>query len=700
MNEIGRFAPAGPENTALLECTLDLGYPVRQFDIPEGLELVYNERGRVIEEAMATIAQRHEAYSRIAAQLDIDIPRLNSWDPKGAELEALKNEQRESRIRLQMLDGMDAFIDNGKLMRRLLPQQRDAMYATQHFLEFATRMRSDGREVSGKSGYIDVPTGMGKTGMLVSVAQALKMKESSDDPLRVLVLVPTQQILRQTISDKQLRPKDRKGFAKFAPHLNPSAYYQHDHTLSDLTVMTNASFNQLVQSGQMPHFDAVLIDETHTGLGENISDSIRTYYEDKVTIGFSATPDYHEDKMTAHLLDHEIFQIPLPEGIKTGRLAPVEAHHRELTLHFDESKLPEDPMERRAAILYAYTMARYRRSLKDIKDAIIKGDGVLVRCPPGGDIAYAKLIAKKLREEEWVTTNDRSYSGPIRAVAVGGSDQKAGDLDILINGFNDNNNKVQVIVYVDVINMGADLPPAKLFVDLWPMGARVKVVQGIGRVLRLVFETGPDGKAQPRWAKVITYNDPYLKDQYTCRDALALKPGQSRLSKESEYVPRYEQRSLSFTEIQTTEVASGTIGSTALQHNADVQYEVMGEEMLSLDDACERFGLDPQIAAYYFREFGFGENDELPESEFEAFAELIADAGALHEKQPEQTAQQTTGASAELPPAHTDLSVVAEQWNWRGSMTELRRQLRENGIPIAHTKINGKTRYFIADEYL
>lgn len=685
---------------SLVEDALNLGYPLSSLDVASEMRPVYTERDKIIAETAVHLRERHAAYAYVAQQagLRVSVPPFEEWKPQGIELAAMQSELRRQKVRMQMLDGLSEFVSSDKYMSKLRPQQRDAMYATQPFMEIKPRMKTHGgTELFGKSGYNDMPTGTGKTGVLVSSAQALKLKESPDDPVKVLVLVPTKQLLRQTIGDTRLKPRDRTGFAKFAPGLRPTVFYQDEKNFSDLTVMTNASFNRLVQDGTMPEFDAILVDESHTDLGENISDSLRQYYGDKLTIGFSATPDYHEEKMTAHLLDHEIFRLSLPDAIETGCLAPVHAEHRPLTLEFDESQMPQDPAERRNTIAAAYCRERLRDSMKDIKDAIRQGDGVLVRCPPGGDITFAKMAADIL-QGEFVTTEDRTYSGKILAASVGGSKQKLRDLELLLSGFN--KQKVQVITYVDIINMGADLPPAKLLVDLWPTESRVKMLQGMGRVLRLVM----DEHRQPKMAKVITYRDPGLPNQYSCLDALNLRPGQAKLTQQREYRPQYEGSLFSYTEVMTR-ATPGAVGKMAIRHGEGIVYEDAAEpEDLSFEDACRQFGLDPEIAARYLDDVGYEGTPSLPEDEYEALAQLIAeDREPRHEEAVPIVEQASPGA--DLPANYLLATELTQKYNWRGTTASFIRELRAQGVPVRRQKVQGKTTFlvskeFIPDEYL
>lgn len=722
--------PTNPEvargGIALIERVLDVGYPLAQFTGVS--ETGFSERNRLLEEAESIARARFQEYADVAETLDIEVPDFIDWEVPPAEMTELRSLVREQRIRTQMLDGLAEFVNNKSRMDRLRPEQRDAMRATRRFMEFATRMRKTteaGEGIGyGKSGYIDMPTGTGKTGAFISIAQALKLKESPDDPIKVLFLTPTRNIQAQTIGDKTIKPRDRKGFARFWPDANPTEWSADKKEISDKTIMTNAAFNKLVQSGRMDpnhekfeeqfDFDVIVVDESHTDLGENIMDSIRKYYPNKLTIALSATPDYHEEKRTAHLMQHEIFKIPLVDAIEGGALAPVVAEHRELVLEFDEDELPDDPEARRRYIDEAYFYARMERSMPDIIKAVIEGKGVLVRCPPGTDpktgedIWYAREAAALIRREV-VTLLDRSYRGKIKAVAVGGQKQKARDLQIILGGFNKSN--VHVLCFVDAINMGTDVPPGKEGHDINPTRSRVKVVQFVGRNLRLIF----DKDNLPVPAHVVTYDDPRIPNQYSCVNALEMREGQVTVGFKQRYHERYTQVTYDYDSYQNPKPrvrSEGVIGSMSVEHSGVVTPPAESDA-LSFEDVCFEFGIERQVLRQYLQDVGYEGEPDLPEDEYYALVELILeglpDIGAPAPKQEPQPEPeplpkpQKRKRRYELAPeaGYKVIDTFMLEHGWT-NQRELIDQLRRAHVPIRLFRLRSdpsKIKYFIPDTF-
>ncbi len=589
-------------------------------------ETKYSERAVIAADASNAVVTMRDRIVEAAQASGMAVTQdmIDGWRPNDQEVRALRHETRNIRRRLQMLEGLREYTTDERYMAALRPHQREVIHANRYFMEFAERMPG-GR---GKAGYNDEPTGTGKTVEMIHLTRALKLKEEPDDPIRVQLLVPTTPLLRQTIGMAE-KKSERKGFAKFAPKLQVGAYYQGEHNLSSsVGVITNASYNGLVAAGKLPHYDARIIDETHTGLGENISRNVQATGKDIVTIGFSATPDYHDEKKTEHILQHKIHELDLPTAIQRGLLAPVSAELRRVELALDEADLPEDPTERRLAIQAKYLQARLDDAMPDILAAIREGKGVIIRCPGGGDIAYARRAAELLREQI-VTTykeTDARRTRLVRAAALGGSTQKASFQTHAMQEFNKGN--VDVLTYVNLINMGADLPPGKLFVNLAPTTSRVVMVQGIGRVLRLQI----DEHGRPVEAKVIDYEDPNAEpgQQYTALDALNLKAGRvAKVASMDQNDAPYERGTAEAYEIRDIDydvAVAGEVGSVLLGHDQDVMLDTstfeepaevqadQGElttELFDFAATCDWFGTSEHTMKNYLNQSGFTEHDML-----------------------------------------------------------------------------------------
>jgi superfamily II DNA or RNA helicase len=590
-----------------------MGFPVERLAVVEE-EGKYSERAQILKNVNTKIDARRQEYVEKAKAMGFNPTpdEVREWKPCDAEMEELKKRLRPERVRAQMCEGLTKYVTNRELMKELRPQQQDALVKTQGFMETATP-----DEGGGKSGDIDMPTGTGKTGEFIAVIKGMKLEEDPEDPIKVLVLSPTKNILLQTIGDLSAKKEDRTGFAKFAPELEVGGYYEDKHNFSSpITVMTNAAFNKLVQADKMPWHDVIVIDEAHTDLGENISESVKKYKRGKVTFAYTATREYHPEKSVGNIVTHQIFQLKLTTAIKTGWLAPVKALNRRKILTFNEDELPEDPRERWLQVETAYVDAFLDDAMPDILKAVREGRGVLVRCPagPGGDVIFAKYAQDRI-QQELVTTLDRTYQGKVRAAAIGGKRQSTRDQQILLEAYK--KGRVHVLTYVDLINMGTDLPNAKLMVDIRQKGkSRVSKAQALGRILRPQF----DDRGQPIQALAIDYTE-----GYTFRDVLHLKPGEGDIVRATHrYEPQEEPVPVVLKAARAT-VQEGGIGVTTIEHEGKLSYRFDPEEILTFDSACEFFNINPQIMTDYLNAVGYDDHPDLAAYQYATLAEMIAE---------------------------------------------------------------------------
>jgi superfamily II DNA or RNA helicase len=681
---------------AALDISLALGYPAERLAIKT--DQPYSERGQLLIDAKNKVFAWHTNHAEAshqaaaAAGMAITEDEILNWEPGMAELDQLSSLLRAERVRANMLDGIDELLNNTSKMNQLRPAQKDALYAFRDFMEFASRDAN-----GGKSGYIDMPTGTGKTRTFIHIIEALASKQDKQDPARVLVIAPTNVIREQTIGSMDVKRSSRTGIAAIAPNLHNDVgtYYYGDHNLTGkIDVVTNAAFNQLVESGELQNYDAVVFDEVHTGLGPNISENLERYRNKSgaIVVGFTATTEYHEEKSVSQLLTHEIYKLGLPHAISTGQLAPVSAEDRPISLEFDKADLPENARERNAVIRDAYFHAMLENALPDIIKDVREGRPVLVRCPPGGDIAYAKEV-EALLQSKIITTINRNYAGPIKARAVGGSGQNKDDLKLLLQGYKDGN--VHVIIWVDLLNMGVDLPNAQNLYDLYAQEAQIPVTQAGGRVLRT--QKDPVTK-KPIEAKIVSYRVPYLANQFTMRNALRLDMGQARLTETRNYQPRYKALPLVFQQIGAR-ILAGAAEVDSYNHADNIALEAVPS--ITFDDACVQLNIPAAAMDNLLVELGYEGRPELPLTDYMTIAELYDDGTAAQKITEPSTAPGQKRPVLVVPElGFTSVDKYMLLTDWRNKR-DLMRQLRNLGIKLHKFQTtDGVVDYYIPNKFI
>ena len=339
-----------------------------------------------------------------------------------------------------------------------------------------------------KAGYLDLPTGFGKTVLFVELVKALSRVDDGKKELKTLVLVPTQDLIVQTIG-KSEDPNKREGFAKFAPEINATAYFEEVKDLSgDVIVSTYKSFISLQKDDSQftKQFDLVILDEAHKALGPITKEQIEAITPDALKIGCTATSEYDEGRSVADILPELIHKIEPKEAVELGILANPRGflYHTHIKLPHDSSSGRDYP----AAVLKALNIeARNRVTVDFVKSFVQQGLRGLVPCLPGEKGEHAKQMAINISTEKIVDPETKKERNIIaRAIT---QDSSREERDLIYEQFK--SNQIDCITYIDILTTGKDLPNAKFLVRCRPRKSKVESVQEIGRLLRLYGDQDP-----------------------------------------------------------------------------------------------------------------------------------------------------------------------------------------------------------------
>lgn len=223
---------------------------------------------------------------------------------------------------------LERYIADGQKGDILYSYQKSIVNDTAKFLSSGERR-----------GYIEAPTGTGKTVLFVTLAEAFGYQDAV--PPKILVVTPTKDLVRQT----QGGTLNDKGFAGFAPDLSVGTFYSDTPAgLRSLDAqVTITTYASLAKLAAMPviienadgsrrakitnqineRFDVIFLDEGHKALGSNSRRIIEDIDDSTLIIGFTATPDYNASRSLATLLPHLIHRLDLKEAIMLNMLSPV-----------------------------------------------------------------------------------------------------------------------------------------------------------------------------------------------------------------------------------------------------------------------------------------------------------------------------------------------------------------------------------------
>lgn len=384
------------------------------------------------------------------------------------------------------LRSLEQYIADDKKADILFEHQKAIINDTAKFL------RSDNRR-----GYIEAPTGTGKTVLFVTLAEAFGYK--AQKPPKILVVTPTKDLVRQTLGGS----RGDKGFAGFAPHMSVGTFYSDTPASmrgleAQVTITTYASLAKLAttpitsideQGGHHTklvnlvdqHFDIIFLDEGHKALGASSRQIISDINPDTLIIGFTATPDYHASRSLESLLPALIHRLDLKEAIELDMLSsviPVAIPAPTTTAQeFSIGTLGE--YESKSLKQLIHNPARNQMVVSIATQLIRAGNTPIIACIPGETMAHPHLLAEMLSEQ--FVDDENGVPRPIRAHAITSSISAAARQKIYAEL---EKGDIDALTYIDVLTEGWDSQRANVIINARPTRSLVSARQRTGRILR------------------------------------------------------------------------------------------------------------------------------------------------------------------------------------------------------------------------
>lgn len=421
---------------------------------------------------------------------------------------------------IRYLSNLEHFVADGNKADILYTHQKAIIKDTVEFLRSGNRR-----------GYIEAPTGTGKTVLFVTLAEAFSYQATT--PPKILVVTPTKDLVRQTVGGSL----GDKGFAGFAPNMSVGTFYSDTPTAlreleAQVTITTYASMAKLAatpitttdEQGEKhtklvnlvnERFDIIFLDEGHKALGESSRRIISDITSDALIIGFTATPDYHASRSLESLLPVLIHRLDLKEAIKLGMLSsviPIAIPAPTTTAQeFSVGALGE--YENKSLRQLIYNAARNKMVVSIATQLINAGNTPIIACIPGDTMAHPQIIADLLSER--FVDDENGIPRPIRVRAITSSISAAVRQDIYAEL---EAGTIDALTYIDVLTEGWDSQRANVIINARPTRSLVAARQRTGRILR--------NKADNRPALAIDIVDTIAEDiapQVSMADIFTLK---------------------------------------------------------------------------------------------------------------------------------------------------------------------------------
>lgn len=398
-----------------------------------------------------------------------------------------------TKVDSRYLDNLEHYIADGKKADVLYEHQKAIIKDTADFLRSGNRR-----------GYIEAPTGTGKTVLFVTLAEAFGYK--AEKPPKILVVTPTKDLVRQTLGGTS----GDKGFAGFASHMSVGTFYSDTPAGmrgldAQVTITTYASLAKLADApitttdehGERhttmvnlvnERFDIIFLDEGHKALGATSRRIIKDISPDTLIIGFTATPDYHASRGLESLLPALIHRLDLKEAIKLGMLSPVIPiaipAPTSTAQEFSISSLGE--YENKSLKQLIHNFDRNTMVVSIAAQLIQAGNTPIIACIPGDTMSHPHVIADMLSER----SIDDEYGLPrrIRVQAITSSIPAATRQKIYAELEKGN---IDALTYIDVLTEGWDSQRANVIINARPTRSLVSARQRTGRILRSKHDNRP-----------------------------------------------------------------------------------------------------------------------------------------------------------------------------------------------------------------
>ena len=353
---------------------------------------------------------------------------------------------KEEKIQLQMIYNLERYLhsEDGIDRSQLRDHQKTVF---EDIYKFLTSPPLDETGNLIKRGFIELPTGSGKTAIFSTLVDVLTRAFSEDQKrLKTLVLVPKLDLVSQTVG--RIDEEQLKGFAKFASNVKVSEYHGNNKSPEgDAVIMTYQSLPIAIERGDVDAdtFDLVICDEAHRSLSSKRKSSLLSIACNKTIIGLTASPSF-ETRKVEDFFETNIHTLDLREAIELGMLSPVRCFAVCSDSKIETLKQGEFSEEELAALIDDEW--RNQKAVEFAKAFIEQGQQGIISCVPGENVKHAKLIASRLGREN-IVDPATGRTRPVRAMTVHGYLDNRDEIYKLFES-----GGIDVLTYVDQLTEG------------------------------------------------------------------------------------------------------------------------------------------------------------------------------------------------------------------------------------------------------
>ncbi len=470
---------------------------------------------------------RWNMYVRALKELRVSVKSRNTREATNSG-DAQKEAQMTRLLRrLTMLNNYEQHMAEIRDNKGTTPLRANQMPMYEAFGRFLEKRMSE----ENPRGHCVLPTGSGKTvifsqllytflthhekngeqttteGDVTNTNRAETGEKEVDRP-KALIVVPTAVLVDQT----------HASINKFFPGLRVGEFHtlkQDDPNDVDIMITTYPSAGNRAKEGKAldpSYFDIVILDEAHRSLTKKRKETADRFTK-SVILGFTATPDFGEDKQTKDLLLHEIMNVRLTEAHDMGLICPFKVAVADTQVDISSVEIDNGSYDEAQLEKLINTQAR-NQAVVELHHQLGTTNKFIGFCSTRAHCdAVADAFASPTKGQDKLNVFSWTDIGTIKSGLVN-SESKALEGEELKTELarrlrlpHNDPNAIHGIVSVQKALEGFDEPILTHCYNITPTCSRINATQRAGRVMRLVSESDQMVLGGPKTAYVVDFRD-------------------------------------------------------------------------------------------------------------------------------------------------------------------------------------------------
>ncbi|MDD4495534.1 MAG: DUF3427 domain-containing protein [Eubacteriales bacterium] len=310
-------------------------------------------------------------------------------------------------------------------------------------------------------------TGTGKTVISAFDYKRFK-KQNPDKPCRLLFVAHREEILKQSMYTFRGVLKDNNFGEMFVGSYKPDSI---DNLFISIQTFNSQEFTEKTSSD---FYDYIIVDEFHHAAAPTYQ-KLLTYYQPKILLGLTATPERMDGKSILEYFNHRIAaEIRLPEAINRKLLSPFQYFGVTDTVDLEDIKWTRGGYDK-TELSKLYTISGIIANRR--ADSVISS---LMKYVTDIDDVKGLGFCVSVDHAEFMSDYFNAHGIPsMFLIGTSPDDERNNAKKRLVAG------EVRFIFVVDIYNEGVDIPDVNTVLFLRPTESLTIFLQQLGRGLRL-----------------------------------------------------------------------------------------------------------------------------------------------------------------------------------------------------------------------